>query len=226
MENNKWTFLNILKNEGFSHLYHTFFVSFYFKENYLDIIVIVILQNIKRSMGGLVMTTKVPMTNEAVKLIRLKEKMDEIIFNDIDTSQNWERAYLSLGELLERFVDYYNTAVANDESPKENTFWMMFLDISSKLIFFHSLSYYKMQTEKSVKVIEEVKELFTIAANCIPNVQKIVNAQFLNEIASSYEELELLNVKEGSFERTILIQNNKPQTCFEHFSKFVQLLKK
>ncbi|SOC02379.1 hypothetical protein SAMN05880501_10323 [Ureibacillus xyleni] len=171
------------------------------------------------------MRTKVPMTNKDVNLLRLKESMDEIIFNNIDTSQNWEKAYSSLSELLDQFVEYYISAtqVANGETPKVNTFWMMFLDIISKLIYFQSLSYYKMQSEKSAKVIEETKDLFTLAANCIPNVQKIVNAEFLNEIANSFEEIEQSNGV--SFERMILQKDNQPQECLKHFANFVEKYK-
>lgn len=166
------------------------------------------------------MTTKVPMTNNALNLLSLKEGMDEIIFNYIDTSQNWEKAYSSIGELLDDAVEYFNRFVINNNGkhPQENTYWVVFMDLISKLIYFHTLSFYRLNQNAN----KEIKDLLTIAANCIPDVQKIVNAQFLNEIGRIYEEIELIEGKEGGFEQLILKQNNRAKDCFEAFSTYIK----
>ncbi|RUL57109.1 hypothetical protein [Lysinibacillus antri] len=169
------------------------------------------------------MTTKVPMANNALNILSLKESMDEIIFNYIDTSKNWEKAYSSIGELLDDAVEYFSNYVKgnNGQLPNENTYWVLFMDLTSKLLYFQTLAFFRLKLQRKEVVSEEIKTLFLLAANCIPDVQKIVNAQFLNEVGRTYEEIELYDGKEGGFERLILKQNNRAKDCLEAFSNYI-----
>lgn len=171
------------------------------------------------------MSTKASLTNKTLNLVQLKDEMDEIIFNYIDTTQKWEVAYSLLDELLKSAVDYFNRYVkAYGELPKENTYWVLFLDIVSKIIYFHTIAYYQLNVKQQQDVKEQTIQLLTTAANCIPDVNKEVNAEFLNEIASSYDKIQASIGEQGAFEKMIINQKNRASDCIKEFEKFSELL--
>ena len=160
-------------------------------------------------------------------LLQIKEQLDEIVFNYIDTSQKWEVAYTKLDALIEKATIYYNGFMeAYGDKPKENTTAILFLNISFKLIYFHTISFYHLKETNQEVVKEQVLELLTLAANCIPDVQKENHAEYLNEIAKSYEEISQVKGKQAEFERSILEQNNRIGDCFNFYSKASSLLLK
>ncbi|MCM3388043.1 hypothetical protein M3649_07820 [Ureibacillus chungkukjangi] len=172
------------------------------------------------------MSTKVPLKN-AVYLLQIKEQLDEIVFNYIDTTQKWEVAYDKLDELLEKATIYYNGFMeANGDKPKENTSAILFLNISFRLIYFHTISYYHLKVTNKEAVKNQVLELITLAANCIPDVQKEGHAEYLNEIAKSYEEISQVKGKQVEFEQSIIEQDNRIVDCFNYYSKASSLFLK
>ncbi len=173
------------------------------------------------------MSAKVSNTNKALNLLQLKETMDEIVFDYIDSTQKWEKAYEEIDELLNNTVNFYNNHVIKEGGvPKQNTYWVLFMDIASKLIYFHTMAYYQLKKQQNLDVSKEVLQLYKIAANCIPDVRKLANAEFLIEVAQRYEEIELYNGKQGEFERIILEQNNRANDCINAFRKFTNIYKK
>jgi hypothetical protein len=164
-------------------------------------------------------TTRVPL-KKALNLIQLKEEMDGIVFNYIDTSQKWDVAHTQLDELLKNAIDYFDSYTkANGDLPKENTYWVLFLNFGYKLIYFHTISYYQLKGCDNEEVKERVVELLTLAANCIPNVKKRSHGEFLNEIARSLEEIQQEPKIQGEFEKSILEQNNQVKDCILSFAK-------
>ncbi|KGR86391.1 hypothetical protein CD30_19010 [Ureibacillus massiliensis 4400831 = CIP 108448 = CCUG 49529] len=172
------------------------------------------------------MSTKLSITGKDLNLLKFKEDMDEIVFNYIDTTQKWEKAYSQLDELLNGAVDYFNSHITGVGMPKQNTYWVLFMDITSKLIYFHTLAYQQLKMIQNEDVTKEVLQLYLVAANCIPDVQKLANAEFLMEVAHSYEELKLYNDKQGEFEKVLLKQNNSADKCIQAFYEFTKSFKK
>ncbi|MFC7684569.1 hypothetical protein [Ureibacillus sp. GCM10028918] len=169
------------------------------------------------------MSTKVPLKD----LLQLKEQLDEIVFNYIDTSQKWEVAYSKLDSLLENVTAYYDSYMeANGDKPKENTTAVLFLNVSYKLIYFHTISFYHLKETNQEVVKERVLELLTLAANCIPDVNKENHIAYLQEIAASFEEISNIQGKQQEFEKLNLERNSSIVDCFDTFSKAKNLLLK
>ena len=160
-----------------------------------------------------------PLKN-AVYLLQLKEQLDEIVFNDIDTSRKWEVAYSKLDSLLENATMYYNGfKEAYGDKPKENTTAILFLNVSYKLIYFHTISYYHSNETDKESVKNQALELLLLAANCIPDARNETHAEYLDEIAKSYEEISQIQGKQVEFKNSIIEQNNRIIDCFNSYSK-------
>ena len=161
-------------------------------------------------------------TMDNINLFQLKERMDEYVFNFIDSTQKWEKAYVSLDELVAISVDYFQRYLKeNGQLPKGNTFWVLFMDVASKLIYFHTMALYHLKKNDSEETFQKkVIKLYTMAANCIPEINKEANKEFLKEISISYESIELFDGIQGEFEKVIKNKNNQIQDCLATFNEF------
>lgn len=160
------------------------------------------------------MSTKIS-SQQSLNLLQLKEQLDEVVFNYIDTSQKWGVAHAKIEQLLKAVVQHFDQYVkANGELPKENTYWVLFLNLSYKLIYFHTITGYHGNVLPNK---ERTVELLILSAKCIPNVQSENHAEFLSEIAQSLETVIEQEGKQAEFEKEILQQNNRPCDCFESF---------
>lgn len=172
------------------------------------------------------MSTRVPMGN-AVNLLQLKEQLDEIVFNYIDTHQQWDIAYSKLDSLLQNVIGYYESYMkANGDIPKENTTANLLLNMSYKLIFFHTISYYHLKETNQEAVKDRTLELLSLAANSIPDAQRENHSEYLEEIAKSYAEISKVQGSQQKFVEAILEQNNRITDCFASFSKAINILSK
>lgn len=157
-----------------------------------------------------------------LNVVQLQERMDDTVFNYIDTTQKWEKAYASLDDLLNQAVTFFKDYVvrSNGELPKSNTYWNLFIGITSKLIYFSSISYYHLNNKQQHDVKKQVLRSLTYAANCLPEVRNELNHEFLKEISQSYEEIELYQNTKGAFEEMILTQNNRFEECLKSFYEY------
>lgn len=165
------------------------------------------------------MSTRVPLKN-AMHILQLKEQLDEIVFNYIDTSQVWEVAYSELDVLLEKTTGYFESFMeASGDKPRGNTSAVLFLNIAYKLIYFHTISYYHLKETNQDAVRDKALQLLTLSAKCIPDVNKENHLEYLKEIAQSYEEISQIQGKQQEFEQAIIEQNHMIADCFDHFSE-------
>ncbi|RHW38645.1 hypothetical protein D1B33_07150 [Lysinibacillus yapensis] len=163
------------------------------------------------------MSTKIP-TEKSLNLLQLKEQMDEIVFNYIDTSSKWEIAYSKINELLQIAVHHFERYVeVNGELPKENTYWVLFLNLGYKLIYFHTISDYQLKEQPSEADKKRAVELLTLSAKCIPNVQSENHAEFLEEIIKSLVHIQEEQGKQNELKKVILDLNNRPCDCLQSF---------
>lgn len=160
-----------------------------------------------------------------LNVVQLQERMDDTVFSYIDTTQKWDKAYPSLDNLLNQAVTFFKDYVesSNGELPKSNTYWNLFMGIASKLIYFNTVSYYRLNDSQQNHVKENVLGSLIYAANCLPEVCNEVNSEFLKEISQSYEEIEFYNGTKGAFEKMILANNNRFDDCVKSFYEFCQI---
>ena len=133
----------------------------------------------------------IELKNDLLNLPSLQLKMDRIVFDHIDTLPNWSKAYGMLDELLQKMVISFNTAVdkKNGELPKGSTYWVLFMDIAAKLLYFTGLAHSHLIDEQDEEVKQHLVNLYYTSVACLPNAQIEENEELLNEIKKSIEEL-------------------------------------
>ena len=151
-----------------------------------------------------------------LNLAELQQRMDEAIFDYIDSKPNWDKAYILLDEMLEQTTKYFLTVVdSKGELPKSTTYWVLFMEINAKLIYFTTLAL-KNRTQKSNGITNELlANRFEIAAKCLSNIHTEENEQFLQEIKASFNEVSNLEDFKGLNERNV-------ELCIEQFYEFAK----
>lgn len=129
--------------------------------------------------------------NELLNLPSLKFKIDEIVFDHIDTKPNWSKAYSMLDEILQKVANNYNASIRrnNGEMPKSSTYWVLYMDIAAKLIYFTGLSHAHLIDEQDDEAKSHIVKLYQKSAACLPNATLENNEEFLEELQKSIEEI-------------------------------------
>lgn len=155
-------------------------------------------------------------TKGFLNLATLNQKADEVIFDYIDSKPNWEKAFKYLDVLLEECTNFFLATVKkNNELPKGNTYWNLFLEINAKLIYFSTLAL-QHYNQKSIGITEDVlRKRYETSALCLTNVQTEEASNFLEEIKSSYESVGELDNFQGNRNLTV---EERLQVLYE-FSK-------
>lgn len=158
------------------------------------------------------MTLKI--SNNVLNLADFQQQMDETIFDYIDSKPNWDKAYLLLDEMLEQTTKYFLHVVdSKGELPKATTYWVLFTELSAKLIYFTTLAL-KNRTQKSKGITDELlANRFEIASKCLTNIHTEENEQFIQEIKASFHEVSSRQDYEGLKERAI-------ESCIKQFYEF------
>ncbi|MEG0385230.1 MAG: GTPase [Solibacillus sp.] len=127
--------------------------------------------------------------NELLNLPSLKFKVDEIVFDHIDTKPNWSKAYSMLDEVLQKMANNYNASIRrnNGEIPKGSTYWVLYMDIAAKLIYFTGLSHAHVIDEHDVEAKMHIVKLYQKSAACLPNASLEINEEFVEELIKSIE---------------------------------------
>lgn len=138
------------------------------------------------------MSVNIQITNNMLNLATLQNKMDETLFDYVDTTPNWPKAYAILDDLLHQAVNYFNQYVEqrNGELPPSNSYWTLFMDLASRLIYFNGMTHAKLIDVQDEGAKNNIVNLYEISAKCMPNAKLEQNQQFLEEIVASYLELE------------------------------------
>ena len=146
-----------------------------------------------------------------LNLAELQQRMDEAIFDYIDSKPNWDKAYILLDEMLEQTTKYFLHIVdLKNRLPKSTTYWVLFMELNAKLIYFTTLAL-KNRTQKSNGITNElIANRFEIAAKCLTNIHTDENVLFLQEIKASFDEVSSRQDYEGLNDRQI-------ESCIEQF---------
>ena len=154
-------------------------------------------------------------SNNVLNLADLQQKMDETIFDYIDSKANWDKAYIILDEMLEQTTKYFLNIVNSKGLPKPTTYWVIFMELNAKLIYFTTLAL-KNRTQKSNGITDElIANRFEIASRCLTNIHTDENELFLQEIKASFQEV-------SSREDYTGLNDRKAESCIEQFYEFAK----
>ena len=165
---------------------------------------------------------EIQVIRDHLDIVKLQEKMDAIVFDYLDTSNNYPKAMRELNPLYIQVTTFYKEYVANrvGEIPDANTYWHLFIDCSAKLCYFLAASIYY-SSNALQKTPEKVEQLLTIAAYSLPSIEQEENAQILSAIFALYSEVVNDDEKADSLKNTVLDQKGSVKQCLQHFNQFV-----
>lgn len=129
--------------------------------------------------------------NNLLNLPNLQLTMDHIVFDHIDTSPNWSKAYEMLDELLQKMVINFNVTIDEKKGdlPKASTYWILYMDIAAKLLYFTGLAQSHLIDEQDIESKKNLLKQFYTSFACLPNVSDEENEELLNEIQKSIDAL-------------------------------------
>lgn len=125
--------------------------------------------------------------NDLLNLPNIELKMDHIVFDHIDTKPNWSKAYEMLDELLQKMAVGFNASVDRKDGalPKASTYWVPFMNIASKLLYFTGLAHSNLIDAEDEDAKTHIVKLYQMSVACLPNAQVEENEEFLTEVKKS-----------------------------------------
>lgn len=123
--------------------------------------------------------------NNRVDLMTVQEYVDEVVFNYIDTSNNYQQAYKALSPKLDEGLQYLQTYLTDNQVdvPPSNTYWTLYATLVSKLAYFKAFSMWKLNHGQP----EEMNRLFIASAYVLPNKDTEINDEILADISNHYK---------------------------------------
>ena len=167
---------------------------------------------------------KMQVKREHLDIMELQEKMDRIVFDYIDTSNNYRKAMRDLNQLYTQVTSFYKDYMDEytDEIPPSNTYWFLFIDCSAKLCYFLAASIYYASNELQ-ETPQKVEQLLETAARCLPNLEQEENEEFLKAIFNLYAEIVADETQTVQLRDEVLEQNGNVTQCLKHFKQVAQL---
>lgn len=130
-------------------------------------------------------------TNEILNVGTVQRIMDQTVFDYVDTTENNEKAYEILDDLLHQVANYFNSQIeqSGGELPKRNTYWTLFMDVVSKLIYFNGLTHMQLIDKEDSDACQHILGMYQTSARCLPNARTSENIELLEEIQKSVQQL-------------------------------------
>lgn len=165
---------------------------------------------------------EIQVIRDHLDIVKLQEKMNTIVFDYLDTSNNYPKAMRELNPLYTQVTTFYKEYVDSKagELPGANTYWHLFIDCSAKLCYFLAESMYYSSNELQ-KTPEKVEQLLTIAAFSLPSIEQEENEQLLLAIFALYSEVVEDEEKIASLRNAVLEQKGAVKQCLQQFKLFV-----
>lgn len=166
----------------------------------------------------------VKVKSDIMDLLSMKEKMDVIVFDYIDTSKHWAKAFKGLSSMLHQAMDHYKAYVKKHDGqvPAANSYWLLFADLTAKLAYFNALVMYELQSEKDITINQqELENLVLLAGFGLPAIDNEENAELLDEIFKLYKKLPIANAKKqaSEFEQLVRDNNGSVKEALHYFHK-------
>lgn len=129
--------------------------------------------------------------NNILNLAELQEKLNRVVFDYVDTTQKWEKAQENLQQLQSQMVAYFEQYISRNDGtlPSGNPYWVLFLDLASRLVYFNSLVKQSVVSELDETTRNEVANAYEMAAKIFPYKQSEENDEFLEEIEKSLQQM-------------------------------------
>lgn len=158
----------------------------------------------------------IELKNDLLNLPKLQLQIDTIVFDYIDSKPNWSKAYEQLDALLHKVAHNFNGYITRNEGamPKASTYWTIYMDVVSKLLYFTSLAQSHLITEQDQQAKAQIIERYKISASCLPNPTIEENEEFIDEVKKSLQQLTGQDV--------VLATSNKTELCFESFYSYTK----
>lgn len=157
--------------------------------------------------------------NDLLNLPQIQLEVDTIVFDSIDSTPNWSKAYEQLEEMLQKVTDNFNSYIASNKGvmPKASTYWTLYMDVASKILYFTSLAQSHLVGEQDIDQKASVLERYQVSLSCLPNATLEDNVEFISEIKKSMEQL--------TGQPVDVTVSEKTDTCIEKFAVFAKSYK-
>ncbi|MGE7912814.1 hypothetical protein [Lysinibacillus xylanilyticus] len=165
---------------------------------------------------------EIQVIRDHLDIVKLQEKMNNIVFDYLDTSNNYPKAMRELNPLYTQVTTFYKNYVDEraGEIPSANTYWHLFIDCCAKLCYFLAASTYY-SSNALQKTPEKVEQLLTVAAFSLPSIEQEENEQLLLAIFTLYSEVVEDEEKTASLRNVVLEQKGAVKQCLQQFKLFV-----
>ncbi|MFJ7950046.1 hypothetical protein ACIQZG_00800 [Lysinibacillus sp. NPDC096418] len=167
---------------------------------------------------------EIQVIREHLDIVKLQEKVNSIVFDNIDTSDNYRKAMRDLNQIYTQVTTFYKDFIDghDGEIPPANTYWYLFIDCSAKLCYFLATATYYASNELQ-KTPEKVEKLLEAAARTLPNIEQEENEEFLTAILSLHAEISDDEIKTTLLREEVLKQKGTVKQCLQYFKQFVYL---
>ena len=172
-----------------------------------------------RGFGGMIVSMKIQVKNNILNLAELQEKLNRVVFDYVDTTQKWEKAQENLQDLQSQMVVYFEQYVSRNDGalPSGNPYWVLFLDLASRLVYFNSLVKQNLVSDLDEATRNEIANAYEMAANIFPYKQSEENDEFLEEIEKSLQQI-------TSNTRLVDKSSYPLSQCIENFHDYIKTL--
>ena len=120
---------------------------------------------------------------QLINLAKQQFKLDRIVFENIDTGNNWGKAQKLLSELVQESEMFFKDYIGNNDGqlPEVNAYWALFMDLVSKMTYFAAYAEYQLNPKPTIA------EKYAAAASFLPNCELEGCIDFYEEICANYE---------------------------------------
>ena len=159
-----------------------------------------------------VMSNVAPNSN-LLNLLSIQNKMEQTVFDYVDTTTNMQKAFTTLDELLHQMVNNFNATVESMEGqlPQSSTYWVLFMDIAARLVYFNGLTSAELINQNDSDAKEHTLNLYKLSAKCMPNPNEENSEQFIEEVIVGIQQLEGVN------DESTLLTSSSMNECLEAF---------
>lgn len=154
--------------------------------------------------------------NNMLNLMELQERLDNAVFEHVDTAQNWNKAQAKLHPLYSQATEYFRDVVERNEGvmPKENSYWTLFMHTVSRLVYFENLIQHNSSPTLNEDARNRIADGYITAAKILPNCQSEDNDEFFGEINKSLQQL--------TDSKMTVEKADKPlSACFQEFYRYL-----
>ena len=137
------------------------------------------------------MSMNIQVKNNILNLAELQEKLNRVVFDYVDTTQKWDKAQENLQQLQSQMVVYFEQYVSRNEGalPSGNPYWVLFLDLASRLIYFNNLVKQNLLSNIDEATQNEIANAYEISAKIYPYKQSEESDEFLDEVEKSLQQI-------------------------------------